>query len=237
MTDDEQRAWGLFLDDLVHELRTPLTAVAGYTALLTEEGDALPPPLRDAARTVERQAERLGAQLALLLDIARLWSGRTRPAPRPLDAAVVARAVARRHGASVMAAGPCRLRAARADVVRALDILLDNARRHGAPPVSLTVAPADPDPRGGTAAGCTLTVADHGPGVPPEHVARIGRRPFQAPGRDAPPAGTGLSLVLAGAIAAAHGGALRYARESGVTRFTLTLAAPTGDDRGVHAHG
>lgn len=211
-------AFGAFLDDLVHELRTPLTAIAGYAALLAEDAGELTPELRHATDVIDAQSQRLGAQLALLLDVARLWSGRAALARRRVDLAGLARAAARIH--ALPADAPARLTVTgdRVLLARALAMLVDNAVRHGAPPISISVT------RSGDRVN--VTVSDRGPGLPPGRASQAGLRPFQSPPRDGAPQGTGLSLVLVAAVADQHGGALSYAREDGASRFTLTLPAP-----------
>jgi len=65
-----------------------------------------------------------------------------------------------------------------------------------------------------------VSVADSGPGVPPEHRSRI-MEPFfttKAVGK-----GTGLGLSVSKTIAEEHGGKLEYAKDSGHTTFSLVL--------------
>jgi signal transduction histidine kinase len=96
--------------------------------------------------------------------------------------------------------------------------------------VTVTVAP---EARDGLE-GARVTVADQGPGVPPDLVPRLFTR-FGA-GEHSP--GLGLGLYLARRIAAAHGGALALdsaPREP--ARFTLWLprqapVPPTGAPAG-----
>ncbi|MBI2761768.1 MAG: HAMP domain-containing histidine kinase [Chloroflexi bacterium] len=210
----DRTAWGLFLDDLVHELRTPLTAIGGYAMLLGEEVETLPDAARLPVRTIETQSERMAAQLALLLEIARRWSGKHRLDPRRFDLATLARSFARSGTARVDALSPAWIRADRKLVTRMMGILVDNAERHGSPPVTIRVAP--PSMPG-------FSVCDHGLGIAPSHIEAIGRRPFIDGDDAARRTGTGLSLVLAAAIAETHGGSLRYERDDGETRFVVDL--------------
>src|SRR5262249_23725731 len=73
--------------------------------------------------------------------------------------------------------------------------LLETAKRHGTPPVRVTVAHAG--------ARVTLDVADGGVGVPESERERV-FTPFHRLGQDAKGAGLGLSLVRQ--IARVHGG-------------------------------
>lgn len=78
--------------------------------------------------------------------------------------------------------------------------LVNNAFRHGAPPVGLRVE---------TDLGhACLIVCDHGQGIPEEHWSDAGRR-F---GRSATSEGAGLGLAIVRAVACGHSGELRFAR-------------------------
>jgi signal transduction histidine kinase len=77
--------------------------------------------------------------------------------------------------------------------------LLENARRHGAPPTEVRVARA--------ASEATLTVWDNGPGVPPVEFENV-FLPFHRP-KQSPAGGTGLGLSLVRQIARRHGGEAR----------------------------
>jgi signal transduction histidine kinase len=83
---------------------------------------------------------------------------------------------------------------------RLLRNLLENARRHGAPPTRVRIA-AD-------AATATLTVQDAGPGVPPAEFDKV-FEPFYRPASSRNAAGTGLGLALVRQIARRHGGDAR----------------------------
>ncbi len=88
----------------------------------------------------------------------------------------------------------------RADALRlaqALDNLLDNAIRHGAPPITLSAA-VDGDVR--------IRCLDSGSGVPTDLVPRLFER-FAIGGTAG---GTGLGLYLVREIARGHGGEAEY---------------------------
>jgi len=79
--------------------------------------------------------------------------------------------------------------------------LLENARRHGVPPVEVRVNRA-----GG---GAELRVTDHGPGVPDSEREGV-FQPFHRFGGTGERAGAGLGLALVRQIARRHGGDARY---------------------------
>jgi len=88
-------------------------------------------------------------------------------------------------------------------------------------------------PRGGRialraeAAGdsVVLTVADNGPGIPPEYLPHVFERFFRVPGQSLG-TGTGLGLAIVREIALAHGGDVTCHSTPGEgTRFEITLPA------------
>jgi signal transduction histidine kinase len=94
-----------------------------------------------------------------------------------------------------------------------IDVLLDNALRHGAGRVLVRVAERDGRP--------TITVTDQGPGVASEQRALIFQRGHS--GRD----GSGLGLHLARSLVDSAGGKLEL-RELRPPEFEIRLqAAPT----------
>ncbi|GAB2864303.1 HAMP domain-containing sensor histidine kinase [Pseudoduganella ginsengisoli] len=98
---------------------------------------------------------------------------------------------------------------------RLLRNLLENARRHGAPPTKMHVRCA------GNLA--EITVQDAGPGVPPADQDRI-FEPFYRSGNARDSTGTGLGLALVRQIARRHGGDVRCEQvRGGASRFVVTL--------------
>ncbi|MEQ1505276.1 MAG: ATP-binding protein [Myxococcota bacterium] len=175
-----------------HELRSPLARLRMAIELL-DDGSAERAPI---AREAVRDVEELDATVGELLQIGRLSAT---SAPPTGEAAL--RAIADEEGARVGATvtGPERI--VRGDprlIRRLIRNLLENAVRHGAPPIRLTV----------TATG--LEVEDGGAGVPDALRERV-FEPFFRPaghaeGRDG---GVGLGLHLVREIAAHHGGSVR----------------------------
>ena len=92
--------------------------------------------------------------------------------------------------------------ATRRALEQALGNLVDNAVRHGRPPLRLWAQ---------TANGRTeLHVSDSGPGFPPEFLPHAFER-FRRADAARSDGGTGLGLAIVDAIAAAHGGRARAA--------------------------
>jgi signal transduction histidine kinase len=95
---------------------------------------------------------------------------------------------------------------------------MQNALRHGRPPVTATVSRA-----GGTV---ELRVRDHGPGVPENESTRVFEPFYRPSGRGEASGGWGLGLALVRQIAERHGGAVRYqAPSDGGACFVVSLPA------------
>jgi two-component system phosphate regulon sensor histidine kinase PhoR len=99
----------------------------------------------------------------------------------------------------------------------ALATLLDNALKYGGPHATLAAEV-------GTTA-VTLHLRDDGPGIDPEHQARVFEQFFRVPTGDVHAVkGYGLGLHYARQVAAAHGGTLTLHSQPGHgTTFTLVL--------------
>lgn len=203
---DRERTRALMLAGISHDLRTPLTKLRLSVELL---GD---PPAQAADPTLlasmAGSCRRIDAIISQFIDFARLDET---VALEPLDLdALVAEALAACAGAEtvqvLLPAGLSVLGHAPA-LVRLLTNLLDNALKHGAPPVAVE-ARTDDDT-------VMLVVRDAGPGIAADALTRL-RQPFaRGNASRGGPAGTGLGLAIADHIAARHGTALAFARPSG----------------------
>ena len=192
---DHERA--LMLAGVSHDLRTPLTKLRLGVEIAGAQVDA---PL---AASMARSIDEMDGIVGQFLQFAR--SGEAE-APTPASLNDLAQAVAEAqadHGRTVLLElgalpdVPVRPQALR----RALDNLVENAWRHGTPPVMLRTG-ADAD-------GVWLEVQDQGPGIAPAELDRI-RQPFargDGAGRSGAP-GAGLGLAIVERVARSHGGRL-----------------------------
>ncbi|WP_051808980.1 HAMP domain-containing sensor histidine kinase [Actinoplanes subtropicus] len=202
-----------FVHDASHELRTPLTLIS------TEIELALRRPrsnaeLEETLRNVAADAERLRQLADTLLTV-----GVQAPpgAGETADLAEVVVAVAGRYPGVRVSAGEGVI--ARADAGRMRQVmtnLLDNAVRHGAPPITVDT--------GREEGAVYVRVKDAGKGMEPGFLAEAtGRFSRGDTARSTPGAGLGLAVVEA--IVLAHGGELRLHSDESGTTVTVMLPA------------
>jgi signal transduction histidine kinase len=211
-----------------HELKTPLTSVRLAVHLLLEEAvGPLTPKQTELLLDARENSERLLAMVNNLLDLARLEQGWSQLEFRPESpeallrgAADAARPRAEDKGVEVVLDVPPGLPPVSADAARlgsALGNLLDNAltytERGGKITLSAAAAPG----------GATLSVADTGVGIPPEHVPHVFQKFFRVPGQSRG-SGTGLGLAIVHDLVIAHGGTITCeSRPGDGTVFRITL--------------
>ena len=199
-----------FISNAAHQLRNPVAAIQAQAEAARDSrtpGDQAE-RLRDLTDTA-RRLSRMSRQL-LRLDAA---SQRRLPEDTPpADLAGLASEVARRYVPAALRAdieieydGPQTPLFVRGDPVlieELIDNLIDNALRYGCPPgSSLRLAVAE---SGGRA---VLTVADEGPGIPPDDTEKVFERFVRL--SHVEDGGCGLGLPIVRAIARGAGGTAR----------------------------
>jgi signal transduction histidine kinase len=216
-----------FVADASHELRTPLSTIRTNAEFLRENRDAAATDRTAAIGDIVTEAERMGRLVDGLLVLARADAG-IAIERRPVDLRAVAIDEARRvrppgrvrqetETVRVTADGSALVSGDAEALGRVIRALLDNAFRHGKPPVGITVAKRN--------GAVSLEVHDAGPGLPKGSEERIFERFYQAdPARTGE--GTGLGLAIARAIVQAHGGTIRASNvDEGGTAVTIELPA------------
>ena len=208
-----------FTADVAHELRTPLTGLVGETSLLAEHLDRMPPESRRPAELLISDVDRLRKLVEDLMEISRLQAGAESVHAEQVDLALLTAAILRARGwagrvrldadETVVTTDPRRLE-------RIVANLVGNALEHGGQDGLAVRVGRD----GG---GAFVEVADHGPGIPSEHLPHLFERFYKAdPSRTG--RGSGLGLAIAHENALLLGGGIEVQSEPGQgSTFTLRL--------------
>jgi len=219
-----------FSSDLSHELRTPINNLRGEAEVALNRTRS-PDEYRAVLESSLEEFARITRLIDTLLFIAKADQPEHGISRQRLDAAAECRAVAdffedaleeRRltllvRGSAAIYCDPVLFR-------RALSNLVDNALRHTPPGghIDLTVRTA---PENAT----DVEVTDTGTGIPPEHVAHVFERFYQAGKNDddttAPVSGFGLGLAIVKSIMELHGGQVDIA-STPQRGTTITLHFP-----------
>jgi signal transduction histidine kinase len=189
-----------FAADASHELRTPLTFVRSGVEVLAEKDPEL-------GSQVLSEVDYLAGLTHRLLALARA-ERRTMTLDRaPIDLAEICRSAAARSrvasGNSLTLNGDgARALGDRVATEAALDAVLENVEIHGGGVAEIVWA------RDGRTV--RISVADHGPGLPPDMEGEAFDRFARAdPSRTRSTGGAGLGLALARALVEAQGGSMR----------------------------
>ena len=224
-----QRMRSDFLAMVSHELRTPLTTMRGYLDTLDMPEIALDDDKRRRyLETARRETQRLERIVADLLELARFEDAVTALNARVVAVERVFAEVARRYERDASAANVTirtRVETSADQIVadpdrldQAISNLVANALRH-TPPGGTIDLEASVD-----SSGWQLAVVDSGSGIEPEHVQHVFDRFYKVDSsRTAGPAGSGLGLSIAKAIAERHGGSIAVTSRPGRTAFVITL--------------
>lgn len=211
-----------FLAEAAHQLRTPISGIQASVESLAYT--RTPSERERLLGNIDREASRAGRRVAGLLRVARLDQG-DRPVRRSCDLAALCRMEVERLS---LLAPDVRVSfrayedpwpvAVDPDAIReALANLLDNASRHAASRVEVTLERK----RG----GAEVVVSDDGPGLPEDAAERAFERFVSLDAQG----GSGLGLAIARGIARAHGGDVAHEEVGFVIRL------PTEDGSGEAA--
>jgi signal transduction histidine kinase len=216
-----------FVASVSHELRTPLTTVLGLASELRDrKREFSEMEQHELVSLVADQATEVASIVEDLLVAARAEIDMVAISPQPVDLAAELDAVI--AGLPATGRPPARVAAehvwAEADPTRTRQVLrnlLTNAARYGGDHIEARVTA---DER-----SCVVEVLDDGPGIPPEHAARIFDPYHRAHDPVGQPASVGLGLTVARELARLMGGELEHRRIEGWTIFELRL--PPAVDR------
>ena len=231
-----------FVADVAHELRTPVAALVGEASLLkarTEgEGAGCPPDVNRLAGMVSNDIRRLRQLVDDLLEISRLDARSADTFMEPIDLEDLLLRLVAAYGWSSRVAvegkggGSHVIHTDKRRLERIVVNLVENALRHGAPPVFIRV-----DSPGGTSEDeadspedegvVKIAVDDSGTGIAPEHLPHVFDRFYKADPSRSSSRGSGLGLAIARQNARLLGGDLTADNlPGGGARFVLILPDP-----------
>jgi heavy metal sensor kinase len=208
-----------FTSDASHELRTPLTSIrsVGEVAL---QRDGSREDYRDTIGSMLEEVNRLTALVDSLLTISRADAGRIQLHPTVFSAMDLAREAAgllevmvEEKGQRIKVEGDERvdMKGDRVFLRQALVNILHNAVKYS--PVGATISVAVQYEPGGS---IRLSVIDNGPGIAPEHAAKIFDRFYRVDeSRSREAGGAGLGLAIAQWAVRVHGGDVRLLTAQG----------------------
>lgn len=209
-----------FLADVSHELKTPLFAAQGFlhTVLDDEDDEGISPVIRRKFLTkVAGSLDTLDALVQDLVTISQLEQGVTRMRRQRFDLVALVDEIfelveekAARRGTALelfppaLAATGLAVVADRNRIRQVLINLIDNAVKYGRDGGQVRVSLVESN------RGVRVVVRDDGPGIAPEHQARIFERFYRIDkSRSRESGGSGLGLAISKHIVEAHKSSLR----------------------------
>jgi len=223
--EESERLYATLLDSISHELRTPLAAIRGAASSLLDPAIAINATSRQTLEQDMQDAlDRLTRLVDNLLDMTRLESGQLKLRLDWCDVAdlinISLQQVEKRltnHQVIVEVADHLPL--IRLDFVLMEQVqvnLLHNAATYAPPNTRVRIGART------EGSEMVITVADRGPGLPPDSLDRVFDKFYRAPG--AATGGTGLGLSICKGLVEAHGGTIRAEnRANGGSRFIVRL--------------
>jgi two-component system phosphate regulon sensor histidine kinase PhoR len=220
-----------FVANVSHELRTPLTAIRGYVEAVLDDSTNQA-TTEQFLQIVLRHTAGMERLVSDLLRLARL-DAHQEPLERgwcsvrqlftdvvgDLETAIQAK---RLRIAIDLADDDCRIQCDAHKIHDVLRNLVENAISHSPEGGEVRL---DASARGDS---CTMTVADCGPGIPAEDLARIFERFYRVDKSRTRPGGTGLGLAIVKHLVELHGGEVTAAnRPGGGALFTVRIPAET----------
>jgi two-component system sensor histidine kinase KdpD len=222
---ESERLSKTLLDSISHEIRTPIAAITSAVSSLADARAADQNQIQRAMITeIQEAAGRLNRLVGNLLSMTRLESGHVKPKLDWCDVADLIQSTLRElekelNGHKVTTDIPAGLPLARMDFVLMQQVLINlllNAATHTPPGTTVRVSAAMEEKT------LALSVADEGPGLPPDELPLIFDKFYRT--RTAPAGGTGLGLAIVKGFVEAQGGQVAAAnRPGGGAVFTVRM--------------
>lgn len=222
-------------DSIAHDLRSPLNRLRNRLEGALTNLDPASVEAGELEAAIVETDQLLGTFNALLL-IAEAEAGLDREKMTLVDLRAIAEGVADLYepvadergmtlavlpGPGPTVEGNSRL------IQQALANLIDNAIKYGRPSATVHISVGE------TSQGASLTVADTGPGIPPDQYAHVVERFVRLEeSRNSP--GTGLGLSLVSAVARLHHARLELADNNPGLRVTITFSGPVPHTNAEH---
>jgi len=230
-----------FFTNLSHELRTPLTLIVGPAGQALERiPDMTPDQIEDKLRAIRDNGHRLLDLVNQIQALSQLEAGYRPVKTAAGDLAVLCRELQGRFAPAATEQGLhlfgppadciCRCAFDHDAVDKIIGNLLGNALRHSPEGGRITLGLRR------VTGGIVVSVADQGPGIPPERRYKVFDRFFTAEHEGA---GSGIGLALARELAHLHGGDLSVRSEPGqgsVFDFVLPVEIERWEDGSSSAH-
>ena len=211
--------------DIAHDLRTPLSVILGYSEALQ---DGKLPGTPETFGAMHRQAQHLNRLIDDLRTLSLADAGQLSLQRRPVQArallehtALANLPAAESRGIRLEVAGEEATVSVDPDrLVQVLGNLVSNALRHTPDGGRIVLS------SGRARSGIFLSVADSGPGIPPDDLPHIFDRFYRGDKARPDDGASGLGLAIARSLVEVHGGQLTAANDpQGGARFTILLPA------------
>ena len=229
LASETERLRTALLSSVSHDLRTPLVSIIGAAGSLAEPAAGLTDTGRiSLAQTIREEGERLDRYIQNLLDMTRLGHGALKPKLVPTDLVDLVgaarhrlRAPLRDHKVAIEMADD--MAPVHIDPILTEQVIvniLDNAAKYAPAGTTITITARVDGAR------ALLSIADEGPGIPPEAQGRVFDIFYRVDTGDQQRAGTGLGLAICKGLVEAQGGSIRAeaaSADGSGTRIVISL--------------
>ena len=222
--EDSFQAEQQFISDVSHELRTPTAVILAECQYALESGQMAEQTA--ALEVIQRQGKRMSRMTEEMLTLSRMERGQTQLAREETDLTELVEVICEdqqellpEHLTLRWELEPVMAEVHQDMMIRLVINLLNNAVRYAKSKIMVTLTCQNDT--------VTLTVADDGAGIAPEHQKRIFQRLYQVEGdRTRKSGGLGLGLAMCDQIIRQHGGPISVESTLGEgSRFLVTFPA------------